>query len=52
MCWKNSVSNRKDIFDDRPTDPDYNPLPEDDRPGGFNWGGNDEINERDHPHEE
>nr|ABM55620.1 putative Der1-like domain family, member 2 [Maconellicoccus hirsutus] len=39
----------KEIFDGRPIDPDYNPLPEDDRPGGFNWGGGDEFNDPDRP---
>ena len=28
---------RKTLFDNRPSDPDYVPLPED-RPGGFDWG--------------
>ena len=29
---------RKAIFDAPPEDPNYQPLPEEDRPGGFNWG--------------
>jgi len=29
---------RKAIFDAAPEDPNYQPLPEEDRPGGFNWG--------------
>ena len=29
----------KVLFDPAPEDPDYNPLPEE-RPGGFNWGNN------------
>ena len=29
---------RKTIFDAPPEDPNYQPLPEEDRPGGFNWG--------------
>lgn len=28
----------KAIFDATPEDPNYQPLPEEDRPGGFNWG--------------
>ncbi|CAH3110564.1 unnamed protein product [Pocillopora meandrina] len=28
----------KAIFDAPPEDPNYQPLPEEDRPGGFNWG--------------
>lgn len=28
----------KAIFDAAPEDPNYQPLPEEDRPGGFNWG--------------
>jgi hypothetical protein len=28
---------RKSLFDERPQDPDYTPLPED-RAGGFDWG--------------
>lgn len=28
---------RKTLFDAHPEDPDYTPPPED-RPGGFNWG--------------
>lgn len=31
-------STRKWLFDMPPEDPDYNPLPEEERPGGFNWG--------------
>ena len=26
------------LFDPVPEDPNYNPLPEEDRPGGYNWG--------------
>lgn len=29
---------RKNLLDEYPEDPDYTPLDED-RPGGFNWGG-------------
>ncbi len=29
---------RKWIFDPHNDDPAYNPLPEDERPGGFAWG--------------
>ena len=29
------------LFDDPPEDPNYHPLPDDERPGGFNWGGGD-----------
>ena len=29
---------RKYLFDHPREDPNYNPLPEDERPGGFNWG--------------
>ncbi|GLG93263.1 Derlin [Gryllus bimaculatus] len=28
----------KTLFDGHPNDHDYTPLPEDQRPGGFNWG--------------
>ena len=27
------------LLDDPPEDPNYHPLPDDERPGGFNWGG-------------
>lgn len=29
---------RKAILDPVAEDPNYNPLPEDERPGGFDWG--------------
>lgn len=29
---------RKALFDAPLEDPNYQPLPEEDRPGGFNWG--------------
>ena len=32
------ILRRKWIFDAAPDDPAYNPLPEDERPGGFQWG--------------
>ena len=32
-----TITSRKTLFDSRPADIDYTPLPED-RPGGFNWG--------------
>ena len=37
-----SFFNRKTIFDDQPADPNYQPMPED-RPGGFNWGAREEV---------
>lgn len=33
----NTCSFSKTLFDAHPEDPDYMPPPED-RPGGFNWG--------------
>lgn len=30
--------NRKTILDPAAEDPNYNPLPEEERPGGFEWG--------------
>lgn len=42
----------KQLCDPMTDDPAYRPLPED-RPGGFDWGNNDEQNEQnddDHPH--
>jgi hypothetical protein len=32
------------LFDAPPDDPNYGPLPEEERPGGFAWGGG-EINQ-------
>lgn len=45
ICSNNYICNnydllfvyRKTLFDAHPEDPDYTPPPED-RPGGFNWG--------------
>ncbi|XP_022781511.1 derlin-2-like [Stylophora pistillata] len=33
----------KAIFDAPPEDPNYQPLPEEDRPGGFNWGEGQQV---------
>lgn len=39
----------KSIFDAPPEDPNYQPLPEEDRPGGFNWGEGQRVGaEQDH----
>lgn len=35
---------RRRLFNEIPDESDYTPLPED-RPGGFNWGGEDAQNE-------
>ena len=48
---------RKAIFDAPPEDPNYQPLPEEDRPGGFNWGegqrvGAEQEHEHEHEHED
>ena len=37
-CLSSRYFPRKWIFDAAPDDPAYNPLPEDERPGGFQWG--------------
>ena len=38
----------KVLCDPAPEDPDYAPLPED-RPGGFDWGNNDEAAAAENP---
>lgn len=32
----------KTLLDTVPEDPNYNPLPEEERPGGYEWGGEDQ----------
>ena len=45
QCFKNHLTftlARKTIFDGPQMDPNYQPFPED-RPGGFQWGGREEV---------
>lgn len=42
----------KTLFDAPPEDPNYQPLPEEDRPGGFNWGEGQQVGADDMPDDE
>lgn len=46
------ISCRKTLLDTAPEDPNYNPLPEEERPGGYDWGEDQRPqNEEDQPQE-